>query len=46
MMEMKRLLVLLNASCFFLLDYKLNRLPLFILVAPPQQMARIMLTQM
>ena len=45
MMRGKIQLVLLKASCFWL-DYKLKRSPLFILVAPPQPMARIVPTQM
>ena len=40
MMRGKRLLVLLKASCFWL-DYKVNRSPLFILVALPQSMTKI-----
>ena len=44
MMRVKRLLVLLKASCFWL-DNKLKRSLLFIQVAPPQPMTRIVPTQ-
>ena len=44
MVREKRLLVLLEASCFWL-DYNLKGSPLFILVALPQPMTKIMPTQ-